>query len=370
MPGRLPATASPCFGTASAGGSWYPLGGGVANVINKYTGGYSASAHPSGALQLRDPVNAYRSEISTLFVISPRKQVLKGRSPMQVQHVFVVGAGLMGSGIAQVCAQAGLTVTLSDENHDALEKAQQSIAWSVGKLIEKGRLKAEKTTVLDRIATSPSLQSAVAADLAIEAVFEDLTLKKTVFAQLDDVCPSETLLASNTSTLPITELAAATRRPEKVLGLHFFSPVPMMRAVELVRGVRTSDAAMDIGADLIRRLGKEPIRVESDLPGILLNRINLVSYVEAINLLDRGIATAEDIDKGVRLAFGRPMGPFETGDMVGLDVSYNSLKSIYRESGDNRYHPPRLLRRKVAAGHLGIKSGRGWYRYDADGNRR
>ena len=288
---------------------------------------------------------------------------------MQIHNIFVVGSGLMGSGIAQVFAQAGMTVTLNDENREALQKAQKNIAWSVGKLVEKGRLKEPRDTILERIQSSGDLKKAENADLVVEAVFEDLILKQDIFRRLDEICKPDTYLASNTSSMPITELGAVTRRPERVLGLHFFSPVPMMRAVEVVRGVSTSEETMLMGAAVVRELGKAPIRVESDLPGFLLNRINLVSYVEAIKLLEQGVATAEDIDKGVRLAFGRPMGPFETGDVVGLDVSYNTLKSIYQESRENRYYPPQLLRRKVRAGHLGKKSGQGWYRYDENGQR-
>jgi len=171
-------------------------------------------------------------------------------------------------------------------------------------------------------------------------------------------------LVTNTSAIPITELGAVTKRPEKVLGLHFFNPVPMMQAVEVVKGVATAEETMKAGVEFVQALGKEPIRVESDVAGFLLNRINLVSYVEAIHLLEQGIGTVEDIDKGVRLAFGRRMGPFETGDLVGLDVSFGALSAIYNEGKDMRYYPPQLLRRKVKAGQLGRKTGMGWYKYD------
>lgn len=286
---------------------------------------------------------------------------------MEIREAIVVGAGLMGSGIAQVLAQVGISVTLHDTNPEAINKAQKSIAWSVEKLIEKRWLEDQKERVLARIRFSEDLEKDLSADLAIEAVFEDLALKKDVLAKLDAICLPETYLASNTSTLSITTLAEATCRPERVLGLHFFSPVPMMAAVEVIRGEKTSAETMAMGVGLIRRLGKEPIRVECDMPGFLLNRIHLLSYVEAIRLLEQGVATAKDIDKGMRLAFGRPMGPFETGDMVGLDVSYNALKSIYQASGDERYKPPRYLEEKVQAGHLGRKTGRGWYAYEMEG---
>jgi 3-hydroxybutyryl-CoA dehydrogenase len=207
-------------------------------------------------------------------------------------------------------------------------------------------------------------------DLVIEAVFEKLELKHEIFKKLDEACGVETIFATNTSAIPITEIAAVSKRPEKVLGLHFFSPVPMMEAVEIIKGVRTSEETMQAGIDFVRSIGKEPIRVESDVPGFLLNRINLVGYVEAILLLEQGIGTVEDIDKGVRLAFGRRMGPLETGDLVGLDVSYGALTAIYEESKDVRYYAPQLLRRKVKSGELGRKTGRGWYEYNPDGSKK
>ena len=285
---------------------------------------------------------------------------------MAIQKVFIVGSGLMGAGIAQVCAQAGLQVFITDVNQEILDRAMKNIAWSVGKFIEKGKLKENLETILSRIRTGMDFTPANQVDLAIEAVFEKLDLKQEIFRKLDEICGVETLLASNTSAIPITEIAAMTRRPEKVLGLHFFNPVPMMEVVEVVKGVKTSEEAMRSGVEFVRRIGKEPIRVESDVPGFLLNRINLIGYVEAIRLLELGIGTVADIDKGVRLAFGRRMGPLETGDLVGLDVSYGALTAIYEESKDMRYYPPQLLRRKVKAGELGRKTGRGWYEYNKD----
>jgi 3-hydroxybutyryl-CoA dehydrogenase len=289
---------------------------------------------------------------------------------MNIQKVLIVGAGLMGSGIAQVCAQSGMQVSLIDINQEILNRGLKNISWSVSKLIEKGKLKENLETIMGRIQISTDWENASRADLAIEAVFEKLELKQEMFKKLDEVSGAETILASNTSAIPITEIAAVSKRPEKVLGLHFFSPVPMMEAVEVVKGVRTSEETMRAGVDFVRNIGKEPIRVESDVPGFLLNRINLVGYVEAIHLLEQGIGTVEDIDKGVRLAFGRRMGPLETGDLVGLDVSYGALMAIYEESKDMRFSPPELLRRKVAEGHLGRKTGRGWYDYQPDGSRK
>ena len=289
---------------------------------------------------------------------------------MEIKSVFVVGAGLMGSGIAQVCAQAGVRVILNDVDGEMIDKGLKSIAWSVGKFIEKGKLAEEKGVILSRIEGTTDFSRGADADLAIEVVPENLKLKQAVFQKLDGACRPDALLASNTSAIPITSLAAATQRPERVMGLHFFSPVPMSQVVEVVRGIGSVDDTIHTGTAFVERLGKTPVPVESDVPGFLLNRINLISYVEAIRLLEQGIGTVSDIDKGVRLAFGRKMGPFETGDMVGLDVSCGALTAIYEDSKDMRYYPPQLLRRKVEAGQLGRKTGQGWYRYGSDGSRK
>ncbi|MBW2535868.1 MAG: 3-hydroxyacyl-CoA dehydrogenase family protein, partial [Deltaproteobacteria bacterium] len=194
-------------------------------------------------------------------------------------------------------------------------------------------------------------------------------IKRKVLAELDALAPDQALIATNTSAIPITELAAATRRADRVLGLHFFSPVPLMQAVEVVRGIATSDETFAAGQAFVHRLGKEPIPVHRDVPGFLLNRLNLPSSVEAMRLVEQGVGTPEDIDRGVRLAFGRKMGIFETGDMVGLDVTHGALMALYEETRDPRWYPPEILRRKVKAGHLGKKTGRGWYRYDDQGMR-
>ena len=289
---------------------------------------------------------------------------------MNIQTVFVVGSGLMGSGIAQVCAQTGLQVCMNDISQEILDQALKNIAWSAGKFVEKGKLTEKLETIMGRIRTVTDLRDAARADLVIEAIFEKLDPKQKLFKELDGICRAGALMASNTSAIPITELAAVTKRPEQILGLHFFNPVPMMEVVEVVKGIRTSEETMEAGVNFVRTIGKEPIRVKSDVPGFLLNRINLVSYVEAIRLLEQGIGSVEDIDKGMRLAFGRRMGPLETGDLVGLDVSYGGLMAIYEESKDMRYYPPQLLRRKVKAGHLGRKTGRGWYVYNPDGTRK
>jgi 3-hydroxybutyryl-CoA dehydrogenase len=276
----------------------------------------------------------------------------------------------MGGGIAQVCAQAGIEVLLNDVSPEALQKGIKNIAWSVEKLTGKGALSESKETILGRIRTVVDMEAAREVDLAVEAVYENLALKKEIFTALDRGLQPQALLASNTSAIPITELAAVTRRPDRVLGLHFFSPVPLMQAVEVIRGLATSDETARTGRDFVVRIGKEAIMVNRDVPGFVINRINFPANIEAMNLVEQGVASVADIDKGLRLASGRKMGIFETGDMVGLDVTYGALMAMYHETGDFRWYPPLLLRRKVKAGHLGRKTGKGWYEYNKDGSRR
>jgi 3-hydroxybutyryl-CoA dehydrogenase len=289
---------------------------------------------------------------------------------MDIQKVFVVGSGLMGSGIAQVCAQGGLKVVLYDIEPEALKKALKNIEWSVGKFVEKGELKEEKGAVMERIKTASDFSEGANSDLIIEAVFENLDLKREIFEKVDALSLPEALMASNTSSIPITEIAVATKKPGRVLGLHFFSPVPMMQAVEVIRGQSTTDDTMLKGKQFVVRIGKEPIMVNRDVAGFVINRLNFPSSMEAMRLVEEGITTVEDIDKGVKLALGRRMGIFETSDMVGLDVTYGALMSMYRETGDPRWFPPMILRRKVKSGELGRKTGKGWYEYDKDGRKK
>jgi 3-hydroxybutyryl-CoA dehydrogenase len=289
---------------------------------------------------------------------------------MQIKKVFVIGSGLMGSGIAQVCAQVGIQACLYDISQQALDKALKDIAWSVGKFVEKGTLKEELKIIMGRISTSSNVAAASEAELIIEAVFEKLDVKQEIFRQIDQTAKPAALIASNTSAISITELAAVTKRPEQVLGLHFFSPAPMMQAVEVIKGLATSDKTAEIGREFVLAIGKEPIMVNRDVAGFVINRINFPSTIEAMHLVEAGIATVEDIDKGLRLASGRRMGIFETGDMVGLDVTYGAMMAMYQETGDPRWYPPLLLRRKVKAGQLGRKTGKGWYEYNKDGSRK
>ena len=280
-----------------------------------------------------------------------------------------MGGGTMGAGIAQVCAQSGLRVTLCEVSDAALAKAVKGISWSVGKLIEKGKLKGDLDEIMSRITPTVSIKDAAGADLVVEAVFENAEVKREMFAGLSPVISEHALVATNTSAIPITELAGGIAHPERFLGLHFFNPVPMMAAVEVIRGMATSDEAFAAARQFVLYIGKEPIMVNRDVAGFVINRINFPSTMEAMRLVEEGVTSVEDVDKGLRLAAGRRMGIFETGDMVGLDVTYGALMAMYKETGDPKWYPPLLLRRKVKAGHLGKKTGRGWYVYGPDGER-
>jgi len=287
---------------------------------------------------------------------------------MEFKNVFVAGCGTMGNGIAQVCAQNGLSVVMYDVKQELLDNAVKKIRWSVSKLVEKQKIPDSADTVMARINPVLDVRAAKDADLIIEAVFENIDVKHALFKNLDEVIGPNTVVASNTSAIPISQLSAATRRPENFLGLHFFNPVPMMMAVEVIKGISTSDETMEAGAEFVRFIGKEPIMVYRDIAGFVLNRMNMLTNMEAMRLVENGVATPEDIDKGARLAFGRKMGPFETSDLVGLDVQLMAYNNVYDEEKDIRFYPPGILRRKVLAGHLGRKAGKGWYEYNPDGS--
>lgn len=289
---------------------------------------------------------------------------------MDVKKVFVVGAGTMGNGIAQVCAQKGISVVMSDLSQDLLDKALKNIEWSVSKFIQKGKVSEDLDAVMGRIQTTTGHEAAAEADLVIEAVFEKLEVKHEVFKKIDSVVGDNTIMASNTSAIPITEIASVLNHPENFVGLHFFNPVPLMVAVEVIRGIITSDETFKYAADFVKFIGKEPIMVNRDIAGFILNRINMLSNMEAMRLVEQGAASPEDIDKGMRLAFGRRMGPFETSDLVGLEVQLMAYENVYDEEKDIRFYPPSILRRKVRAGHLGRKTGKGWYEYNPDGSRK
>jgi 3-hydroxybutyryl-CoA dehydrogenase len=277
--------------------------------------------------------------------------------------VAVIGGGTMGNGIAQVCAQGGHTVVLSDVDGAALERARAQIDRSLGKLAEKGKIAAaDRTATLGRIEFTPDLADVTAADLVVEAVVEKFEVKRELFAELDRITKPATILASNTSSISITRLGAATRRPDKVIGMHFMNPVPLMALVEVIRGQATSDETTRAVMDLARALGKTPVEV-NDFPGFVSNRVLMPMINEAIFAVYEGVAKPEAIDEVMKLGMNHPMGPLTLADFIGLDVCLNILEVLHEGLGDPKYRPCPLLKRMVAAGWLGRKSGRGFYTY-------
>jgi 3-hydroxybutyryl-CoA dehydrogenase len=281
-----------------------------------------------------------------------------------VQQVAVIGAGLMGAGIAQVAAAAGYDVVLRDVTPEALARGRASVESSYAKLVEKGRLEQPAAeAALGRITTTTDLEAAATADLVVEAVFETIEVKHEVFRELDRICADGAVLASNTSAIPITSIAAVTERPESVVGTHFFSPVPLMRLCELVRGYKTSDATLQTAQEFAEGVGKTVVVVNRDVAGFVTTRLISALAMEAIRLLESGVASAEDIDTACRLGFGHAMGPLETSDMTGVDIMLNATSNIYADTQCETFAPPELLRRMVAAGDIGRKAGRGFYPY-------
>ncbi|MGM0361258.1 3-hydroxyacyl-CoA dehydrogenase family protein [Streptomyces jietaisiensis] len=278
--------------------------------------------------------------------------------------VAVIGAGLMGSGIAQVAAAAGRDVVLRDVTDEALTRGTDAIRASYDKFVAKGTMEAaEAEAALGRIGTTTDLDAAAEADLVVEAVFERLDVKHELFRTLDSLVREDAVLASNTSAIPITKIAAATSRPERVVGVHFFSPVPMMRLVELVRGYKTSDETLATARRFAESLGKTCIVVNRDVAGFVTTRLISALVVEATKLYESGVATAEDIDLACKLGFGHAMGPLATADLTGVDILLHATGNIYTESQDEKFAPPELMRRMVDAGDIGRKSGQGFYTY-------
>jgi 3-hydroxybutyryl-CoA dehydrogenase len=283
---------------------------------------------------------------------------------MTIQTVFVIGAGQMGSGIAQVCAQAGYSVTLNDLNEQAIERGLSVITKNLNRDVEKGRKTAdEKEEIVGRIQTSLSLEDAINADVVIEAAVENMDVKQAIFKQLDNITRPQTILATNTSSLPITEIAAVTKRPEKVIGMHFMNPVPVMKLVEIIRGLATSDETFKAVAQMTAKLDKTGVEV-NDFPGFISNRILLPMINEAIYALYEGVASKEAIDQVMKLGMNHPMGPLTLADFIGLDTCLSIMEILHEGLGDSKYRPCPLLRKYVAAGWLGKKSGRGFYVYE------
>jgi len=282
---------------------------------------------------------------------------------MESRNIMIVGTGAMGSGIAQVCALSGHAVTLYDASDEMVEKAMASISWSLGKLADKNRLNEEKEIVLKRIGVAKNCSEAGNADFVIEAIVENIEVKKSVFEEINNYASDKTILATNTSSIPVTEIAAAVKAPERFVGIHFFNPVHRMQLVEIVKGVATSEETVNASVALAKSLGKEPVVVNKDTAGFIVNRINGMAFLEAIRLYEKGVASVEDIDKAVKLGLGYPLGPFELMDMVGLDVVEGARKGIYEETREPLHFPPTTLTRLVKAGHLGRKTGKGFYEY-------
>jgi 3-hydroxybutyryl-CoA dehydrogenase len=281
-----------------------------------------------------------------------------------ISQLGVVGAGFMGSGIAESAARAGLRVHVHEPEEAPLEHSRAQIASSVGRAVSRGKLDTEQANALiERIAYSTDLESLAGSDLVIEAVVEDEAVKARVFRALDEVMPAEAILASNTSSIPIAGLAAATRRPDRVLGLHFFSPVPVMKLVEIVKGLDTADETVERAEAFVEAIGKQPIRTK-DRSGFIVNMLLVPYLMAAVRMYSEGFASREDIDHGMKLGAGHPMGPLELCDFIGLDVLYAVCDSLYEEFKLPEYAPPPLMKRMVVSGHLGRKTGRGFYAYE------
>lgn len=281
------------------------------------------------------------------------------------KQLAVIGAGLMGSGIAQVAAVAGYDVRLRDVTDEALERGLGAIGTSFDRFVAKERIsRADADAALARITTTTDLGAAADADIVVEAVFEDVETKRTLFVELDKICVDTQVLASNTSAIPITRIAAATRRPERVVGTHFFSPVPMMKLCELVRGYKTSDETLAVARAFAEEVGKTCVVVNRDVAGFVTTRLITALVMEAVKLYESGVASAEDIDLACKLGFGHAMGPLATTDLTGVDILRNATNNIYEETKDGKFAPPEILSRMVTAGDLGRKSGKGFYDYE------
>jgi 3-hydroxybutyryl-CoA dehydrogenase len=286
-----------------------------------------------------------------------------------MKKVLVVGAGFMGSGIAQVCAQTGFHVYLMDVNEEALDKAFSGIKWSLDKFSAKGLIKEPVQTIMERLTPVIDLRHAADVDWVIEAAFEEQDLKEQIFRELDDLAPDETPLATNSSSIPVSRLAGVTHTPQRVLGLHFFGPVPFMGLVEVIKGEKTSESIFNRGVEFVKTLGKTPVKVHKDIPGFVMNRIFGAAFRECVELVADGIASPEDIDIGMRLGYGWNIGPFEIADNAGLDTFVRVGKTMQALGEDHLVAKSDLILRLVEEGRLGRKVGHGFYKYGKDGKK-
>ncbi|NQT56399.1 MAG: 3-hydroxybutyryl-CoA dehydrogenase [Desulfobacteraceae bacterium] len=284
---------------------------------------------------------------------------------MEIKKIGVVGAGTMGNGIAQAAAQIGCDVVMRDIEDAFVDRGMKSIDKFLSKSVEKGKLDAkEKDNILGRIQGTTDMSQLKDVDFVIEAVLEDLELKKSVFKELDELCRPEVIISSNTSSMSLTEIAVATNRPDKVCGMHFFNPVPLMRLVEIIRGYSTSDETVAIATDLAKKMGKITVEVKKDSPGFIVNRIMIPHFLEAIKIVEEGIASKEDVDTAVKNGLNYPMGPFELMDLTGIDIAYLVSEYFYKElNKESKWVTPNLLKTMIRAGKLGRKTGAGWYDY-------
>jgi len=283
---------------------------------------------------------------------------------MEIKKIGVVGAGAMGNGIAQVAAQIGCDVVMRDIEMRFVEGGMKKIQGFLSRSVEKGKMDSkEKDAIIGRIKGTTDMAELKGADFVVEAVIEDMDLKKKVFKELDELCRPDVIIATNTSSMSITEIGASTKRPDKVCGMHFFNPVPLMRLVEVIRGYSTSDETIQTTTELAQNMGKVTVEVKKDSPGFIVNRILMPHFLEAVKIVEEGIASIEDVDKAVKNGLNYPMGPFELMDLTGIDIAYFVIEYLYKElNKENKWVAPNLLKTMVRAGKFGGKTGGGWYK--------
>ena len=284
---------------------------------------------------------------------------------MEIKKIGVLGAGSMGNGIAQVAAQSGYQVVMRDIEDRFVENGLKAIDKFLAKSVEKGKMiEEQRKTILSRIKGTTRMEDLKDVDFVIEAIFEDLELKRNVFKALDEVTRPQVILTTNTSSMSVTEIAMATKRPERVAGMHFFNPAPLMKLVEVIRGYYTNDETTQAVMDMSRKMGKEPVEVKKDTPGFIVNRLMIPHFLKAIRMAEEGIATIEDIDKAIKLGLNYPMGPFELMDLTGVDIAHHVTEYLYKElNKESKWSTPTLMRSMIRAGKLGRKTKGGWYKY-------